>query len=114
MKYEVLSTKKFNRDLKQQAKKYPSVLDNVDSFFIFIEEGNLISSPITGLKLKGNKVFKARLDNDDASRGKSGGFRIIYYLVTSSNKIYPLTIYSKSDQDDIQRKDIYDLISSCI
>ena len=35
------------------------------------------------------------------SRGKSGGFRIIYYLRNSDNTIYLLTIYAKTYKEDI-------------
>jgi len=62
------------------------------------------------LRLKGNRVYKTRLENPDANKGKSGGFRVIWYLVTSDKEIYPLTIYSKSDEEDISPKEIMGMI----
>ena len=34
-------------------------------------------------------------------KGKSGGFRIIYYLLVKDRKVYLLTIFSKSEKEDI-------------
>lgn len=70
---------------------------------IFQEPQNeLLGVPIPGIKnLKGNKVFKYRMPNKSANRGQSGGFRIIYYYVTAENIVHPMTLYSKTDLDDI-------------
>jgi mRNA-degrading endonuclease RelE of RelBE toxin-antitoxin system len=46
------------------------------------------------------RVYKARLPNSDARRGKSGGYRVVYYLETEEQTVL-LTIYSKTDQVDI-------------
>jgi hypothetical protein len=82
----------------------------IEELFEELEKGNLKGDSIPGLRLSGNKVFKARLENPDANKGKSKGFRVIWYLVTSDNEIYPLTIYSKSDQQDISNKLIMQLV----
>lgn len=40
-------------------------------------------------------------------RGKGGGFRVIYYVVTENRPILALVIYGKNEQDDLspaQRK----------
>lgn len=100
----------FERDLIKIARKYPSTVDLVQELFEEFEEGNIEGDDIPRLKLKGDKVFKTRLENPDAKKGKSGGFRIIWYLVTTDNEIYPLTIYSKNDQEDISSKEIMLLI----
>ena len=46
------------------------------------------------------QVFKVRLKNTDVQRGKSGGYRVIYYVKTRENIILA-TIYSKSDRSDV-------------
>ena len=51
------------------------------------------------------------MESPDANKGKSGGFRVIWNLVTSDNEIYPLTVYSKNEQDDIPNREIISLIS---
>ncbi|MCP4494002.1 MAG: type II toxin-antitoxin system RelE/ParE family toxin, partial [Gammaproteobacteria bacterium] len=45
-------------------------------------------------------LYKVRAKNSDSQRGKSGGYRIIYYLKTETHCIL-VAIYSKSDQGDI-------------
>lgn len=114
MAYHVNEVESFGKVLIKLSRKYKSTPDVVESFFEDLEKGNLVGDPIPGLKLKGNKVFKTRLENPDANAGKTGGFRIIWYLVTSDNEIYPLTIYSKNDQEDVPRKEIQRLVRKVI
>ena len=54
-------------------------------------------------------LFKVRIKNSDARRGKSGGYRIIYYLKTEDH-ILLVTIYSKSDKADVPATEIRELI----
>jgi len=48
----------------------------------------------------GYTVYKVRVKNSDAKRGKSGGYRIIYYLQAQESLLL-VTIYSKTEQSDI-------------
>ena len=45
------------------------------------------------------------MKNSDNQKGKSGGYRLVYYLKTSVNVLL-LTIYSKSEQDDVAAEDL--------
>ena len=54
-------------------------------------------------------LFKVRIKNSDARRGKSGGYRIIYYLKTE-DRILLVTIHSKSDKADVPAAEIRELI----
>ncbi|MEP0918136.1 hypothetical protein NC981_15015 [Leptolyngbya sp. DQ-M1] len=58
----------------------------------------------------GYPVFKLRVRNSDTQKGKSGGYRLIYYLRTVTGIIL-LTIYTKSEQVDIAADDIRSIIS---
>lgn len=113
-KYQVLDVKGFEEDLFKLSRKYPLVLENIEELFENFELGIIKGNPIPRLKLEGNRVYKTELKNPDANKGAKGGFRVIWYLVTSDNFIYPLTIYSKSDQEDISPKEIMRLISKRI
>lgn len=42
-------------------------------------------------------------------RGKSGGVRVLYYLVTDKDKILLLDIYSKSDRETVTDNEIRSL-----
>ena len=54
-------------------------------------------------------IYKVRINNSDITKGKSGGYRVIYLLETQTN-IVLLTIYSKSEREDIAIKEIKDII----
>jgi hypothetical protein len=49
------------------------------------------------------------LRNRDASRGKSGGYRVIYYVKTAAN-LFLVYIYTKSEQQDIGHNEIRQII----
>ncbi|MFH0994175.1 MAG: type II toxin-antitoxin system RelE/ParE family toxin [Pseudomonadota bacterium] len=53
----------------------------------------------------GYTVFKVRVPNRDRAKGKSGGYRIIYYVKTVT-EIILVTIYSKTEQTDISATQI--------
>lgn len=52
-----------------------------------------------------DRVFKVRLRNRSARRGKRGGFRVVYYEQVS-DQVFLLLIYSKSEIDNIPSVDI--------
>lgn len=44
-----------------------------------------------------------------SGRGKRGGLRFIYYWVTNDDQIIMVTVYKKSDTDDLTKKQYDDL-----
>ena len=95
-----MKTKKYLSDIKYLKKKlnYVKINEDLNSILGAIQSGNSNSKAVTGLgKEYGGKVFKVRVPNSTAKKGKSNGFRLIYYLVTEQNTIYLITIYSKKD-----------------
>ncbi len=44
-----------------------------------------------------------------SGRGKSGGFRIIYYLATVQGYVYFLDIYAKNQQEDLSKDQLKEL-----
>ena len=59
----------------------------------------LLLNPKMGIDL-GENIFKVRIPNSSIPTGKSGGFRIITYYKKDS-VLYLVTIYSKTEQDNI-------------
>ncbi len=57
----------------------------------------------------GYVVYKVRVRNTDIAKGKSGGYRVIYYLQTQERVIL-VTIYSKSEQGDIAASRVREII----
>lgn len=112
MEYFVQPTQRFEKELRKLVRKYPEATEDLDPYLTELEKGNLLGDPIPGLKLQGNKVFKLRIPNSSANKGLPGGFRVIYYCVTSDFEVYLLSMYSKSDKQDISKKEIIDIINS--
>ena len=48
-----------------------------------------------------NKIIKVRIANSDTKKGKSNGYRIIYYAIKEDKSIYLLSIYYKKDDNRI-------------
>lgn len=72
-----------------------------------LEQGELPGDRILGINYE---VFKLRIRNSDIKKGKSGGYRLIYYVKTTIGIIL-LTIYAKSEQNDIAADDIRNMIT---
>lgn len=77
MSYKIIPTPVFQRDVKYLKKKYRHIGSDLEKLNSFLIDNSAYGDAIAGLE---GKVFKARLASSDMSRGKSGGFRIIYYL----------------------------------
>ncbi|MDZ7955033.1 type II toxin-antitoxin system RelE/ParE family toxin [Nostoc sp. DedQUE09] len=105
IKVEVSPT--FNRNLRTLAKKYRSIRNDIQPVIEQLEQGELPGDQIPGV---GYAVFKLRVRNSDTQKGKSGGYRLIYYVKTATGIIL-LTIYAKSEQVDIAADDIQSIIT---
>lgn len=97
----------FKRNIKTLGKKYRSIRKDVEPVIKQLQQGELPGDKITGV---GYSVFKLRVKNSDVAKGKSGGYRLIYYCQTATGIIL-LTIYTKSEQVNIAAEDIRKIIS---
>ena len=97
----------FKRNVKTLGKKYRNVRKDVEPIIKQLQQGELPGDKITGI---GYSVFKLRVKNSDVAKGKSGGYRLIYYCQTATGIIL-LTIYTKSERVDIAAEDIRKIIS---
>lgn len=100
-------TSEFKKNVRHLAKKYRSIRSDIRPVFAQLEQGE---TPGDQIQQTGYTVFKVRVKNSDAQKGKSGGYRIIYYLKTSNNVIL-ITIYSKLEQGDVTTEKIRRIIS---
>ncbi|WP_413171048.1 type II toxin-antitoxin system RelE/ParE family toxin [Anabaena azotica] len=106
---QVEVTAKFKRNLSILAKKYRSIRKDIQPIIEQLQSGNLPGDQVSGI---GYTIFKIRVKNSDIQKGKSGGYRLIYYLKTST-RIILVTIYSKSDQEDIAAEEIQQILAEC-
>ena len=97
----------FYRNLRALAKKYRSIRNDIQPVIEQLEKGELPGDQIPEV---GYAVFKLRVRNSDTQKGKSGGYRLIYYVKTAI-AIILLTIYTKSEQVDIAADDLRIIIA---
>nr|WP_290228157.1 type II toxin-antitoxin system RelE/ParE family toxin [Trichocoleus desertorum] len=97
-------TPEFQQNLRKLAKRYRNIRFDIQPVIQEIQIGNLIGDRLTNTG-KDYVVFKARIQNRDIQKGKSAGYRLIYQL-ESSTSVLLLTIYSKSDRDDISATEV--------
>jgi mRNA-degrading endonuclease RelE of RelBE toxin-antitoxin system len=103
---EVLITLPFKRRFKDLSKRYRKIQADIQPIVDDLQSGKIVGDQITGTDFT---VFKVRAKNSDIPTGKSGGYRVIYQLI-SPDCIYLLLIYAKSDRGDITVAEIEDAI----
>lgn len=116
MKVTVSVTKNFIKTAKPLIKKYKSLKSDLLRL-----EKELFQKPHTGIAL-GDNAYKIRLRISSKQKGKSGGARVITLvesnLLIKSEKVsenetivYLLTIFDKSEIENISEKELSDLIN---
>ncbi|NWG15915.1 MAG: type II toxin-antitoxin system RelE/ParE family toxin [Chloroflexi bacterium] len=96
-KLNVVFGRVFKRNIKRLAKKYPNIRRDVSTITDRLARGETPGDQIIGT---GYTVYKVRVANSDAQRGTRGGYRIIYYIHLPTLLLL-VTIYTKSQQEDI-------------
>src|SRR5436190_20401750 len=95
MSYNVQVTAFFERELKALAKKHRSLKNDLATLIEQLEQ-----EPTTGTDL-GNNCYKIRLAITSKGKGKSGGARVITHVRVTGNTVYLLSIYDKSEMENI-------------
>lgn len=106
MSFSIIPSDKFKKEAKRLSKKYPSLKEE-----LIAVNAVLADAPETGTAL-GNNTYKIRLGIRSKGKGKSGGARVITYVVTDDKEVYLLTIYDKSEYDSVDDKALRELIES--
>lgn len=92
----------FKRQIKRLSKRYRSIKSDIKPIIDSLLSGEIIGDQLTGYE---HSLYKVRVKNSDNHKGKSGGYRCIYYLKTDTHCTL-VTIYSKSDQGDIEADEL--------
>lgn len=106
MTTQVETTKTFEKEAERLARRFPSLDVDVELLIEQLEQGGRPGVRLAGI---GYSSFKVRLPNRSARRGKSGGFRVIYYE-RESTLVLLLIVYSKTERSDIPNDFIRRLI----
>ena len=104
---EIALTPRFQRDLRELAKRYRSIRSDIQPLIDQLQAGEIPGDRIAGIKYQ---VFKVRVKNSNIQKGKSGGYRVIYYLKNAQGIILT-TIYFKSDLTDVSNEIIEQAIA---
>lgn len=102
MRRQVEVAPTFERDLKRLARRYRRIRQDLEPLIDRLAAGDTPGDRVAGVAAI---VYKVRIANRDARKGKSGGYRVIYYL-PSELVTTLLTIYSKNDQADVPAAEI--------
>lgn len=97
----------FLKEAKKLSKKFKLLKPDLKQAVDEIESKNDL-----GVYL-GFNLFKKRVKNSSIPTGKSGGFRIIIYKQIE-NKIVLISIYSKTEKENLSDDELTDLIKKYI
>ena len=87
----------FKRQLKRLSRRNRHIRADVQPIIHQLEAGENPGDQIQGLDYR---IYKVRARNTEAKRGKRGGYRIIYCL-RKNGDVLLVTIYSKTEQSDV-------------
>lgn len=107
MNYRISTFPSFDREFKRLAKHYKSLKQDLLTL-----ADDLLKDPEMGTSL-GNNLRKVRMSITSKGKGKSGGARVITYMVLLTqvdSEIKLLTIYDKSERASISDKELLDLL----
>jgi mRNA-degrading endonuclease RelE of RelBE toxin-antitoxin system len=112
MNAEIFITKRFEKEVKKYLKKFKSLKSELEELI-----NELTENPSKGIPL-GNNAYKIRLASKSKGKGKSGGFRVITYVIENieneTGEIFTivtmLSIYDKSETENILQKEVNDMI----
>jgi hypothetical protein len=106
MNYKVIPVDKFKKEAKRLIKKYPSLKIELADLAQVLSVQPKVGTPL------GSDTYKIRIAIKSKGKGKSGGARIITYLITAQQEIYLLTIYDKTEFDTINDAILKKIITS--
>lgn len=95
MSYRVVATSDFAKEVKRIAKKHPGIKTAIADL---IRE--LSDNPESGVSL-GHRFYKIRIAISGTNKGKSGGARVITYVIIDSETVLLTEVYLKSEHDSI-------------
>lgn len=105
MSFKIESIRTFDKQAKRLAKKYLSLKKDLG---ILVNE--LLENPQLGTSI-GKNCYKIRLSISSKAKGKSGGARVITHIHIVGETIYLLSIYDKSEKDNLEDGEIDQLLS---
>jgi mRNA-degrading endonuclease RelE of RelBE toxin-antitoxin system len=106
MPYNIIPTERFRKEAKRLIRKYSSLRQELQELNTELENDPHLGTPL------GNEAYKIRIAIKSKGKGKSGGARVITYVITENEEVYLLTIYDKADFDSIDDRTLRAIINS--
>ncbi|PJJ83919.1 type II toxin-antitoxin system RelE/ParE family toxin [Mucilaginibacter auburnensis] len=109
MANNVRLTSFFLKKAKRLLKKYRTLQESLAKL-----ESDLKVNAKLGVSYGAN-IYKIRLADNSKGKGKSGGFRVITYVIEEKEEsidIYLITIFDKSEEASIDKDDIKTILLS--
>ena len=109
MNYQIKTIKSFEKAVRNLSKKFREIKKDIKEASCLLEENPFIGVPIPGYE---GALWKLRVTNTSAKRGKQGGFRIVYLVNEVTEHCYLLIIYSKTDKTDVTYEEVENLLKA--
>lgn len=106
MNYNIIPTNKFAKEIKRLIKKFPSLKKEYAALIAQLKNNATAGKPL------GDDCYKIRIAIASKNKGKSGGVRVITYVVVNDTTVFLLTIYDKSELANISDKELKAMIKS--
>ncbi len=104
MRFNVVVTDGFKKQAKGIAKKHRSLKSDLDKLIDSLEKDPTQGDPL------GKDCYKVRMAVTSKGKGKSGGSRVITCVKIVNQTAYLLSIYDKSDKENISDKELDELL----
>jgi hypothetical protein len=104
MNFNVIVTSGFKKHAKSIAKKHRSLKTDIKELIDSLEKEPTQGEPL------GKDCYKVRMAIASKGKGKSGGSRVITCVKVVEQDVYLLTIYDKSDKENISDKELDNLL----
>ncbi len=104
MSYSVQSIAVFEKQVKRLIKKYTSLKKELLELVQELKQNPEQGTPI------GQSCYKIRIAIASKGKGKSGGARVITNFVITDGTVYLLSIYHKSEKENLTDKELNELL----
>jgi hypothetical protein len=104
MSFKISVTTGFKKHAKSIGKKHRSLKSDIETLIVSLEQNPLQGEPL------GKDCYKIRMAITSKGKGKSGGSRVITCVKVVDQDVYLLTIYDKSEKENISDKELDELL----
>ena len=104
MSNKIVVRQTFQKQAKRLAKRYKSFPNDLQNLVDQLKENAALGTAL------GGNVYKIRLAIASKNKGKSGGARVISYVYQIAETVYLLSIYDKTDTENITNNELKNLI----